>query len=290
MAVNKKYPFSQMDLERFQPSSWDDIVGNPAIKEYFFDAIYCIRERGDISGFNMIATGPSRDGKTSAITFGMRCMLCCNLDLETMNPCHSCENCTAKFHLFGNDGWNNSVDLYGDPDKNPTPVRFHYFPLDCTQLKEADVESLIAKILVDDGQLKFVYLDEVHRLSKRWMDEKLLKPTEMYPAIWLASSAVVEKEREDDDSKIDKMFQNRFSHKLRTERPNEDEMLSWLVDRCEQFKIKVEDNSTVPLNRLIDRSNRSPGMALQVLNRAHKKRSPLLTLKLVEEHIFDFDD
>ena len=31
-------------------------------------------------------------------------------------------------------------------------------------------------------------------------------------------------------------------------------------------------------------------MALQVLNKAHKRRSKLLTTAMVEEHTFDFDE
>ena len=121
------------------------------------------------------------------------------------------------------------------------------------------------------------------------MDERLLKPIEMYPAIWLASSASIEKEGENDDQKIDKMFQNRFSYRIKTQRPNTREMMLWLVARCKQFGIMVEEaEATLP--RLVERSNHSPGMALQVLNKAHKKRKPLLTMKMVEDHIFDFDE
>ena len=67
------------------------------------------------------------------------------------------------------------------------------------------------------------------------------------------------------------------------------EMMVWLAERCEEFGIKCEAPKQT-LKSLAERSNQLPGMALQVLNKAHKKRSKLLTAALVEEHVFDLDD
>ena len=60
------------DIERWIPERWDQIVGNRALKEYFWDMIWCVRIEGHRSGFNLLATGPSRTGKTSAISFGIK--------------------------------------------------------------------------------------------------------------------------------------------------------------------------------------------------------------------------
>ena len=289
MTVKTNLPETPDDLERYQPNSFDEIVGNHELKEFLQDMIYGVRMKGHKSGFNMLTTGPSRDGKTAAITLAVKALLCCNLDLESMKPCGVCENCKSRHHMNGTGEWNSIVDFSDTPELNPMPVRFHYYPIDCTWVNSERIEELISKLRIDDGNLKIVYLDEVHRLSRRWMDERLLKPIEMYPAIWMASSAIVEKEGDDDDQKIDKMFQNRFSYRIKTQRPNTKEMLGWLVARCKQFGITTEDNGET-LMRLVERSNHSPGMALQVLNKAHKKRKPILTMKMVEEHIFDFDE
>lgn len=277
------------DLERFSPSSFEEIVGNDELKEFCQDMIYCVRVKGHKSGFNMMTNGPSRDGKTATINLAIKALLCCNLNMETMRPCGVCENCTSKHYLNGTGEWNNIVDFSDNPELNPMPIRFHYFPIDCAHLDSEGIDDLILNIRIDDGNLKIVYLDEFHKLARREMDEKLLIPTEKYPVIWLASSAVIEKEHQDDKKKVDKMFQNRFSFRIKTQRPDSKKLLSWLIARCQQFEIKVEKaEKTLP--RLVERSNRSPGMALQVLNKAHKKRKPLLTMKMVEEHIFDFDD
>ena len=62
------------DIERWIPKRWDQIVGNRALKEYFWNMIWCVRKDGHRSGFNLLATGPSRTGKTSAISFGIKCL------------------------------------------------------------------------------------------------------------------------------------------------------------------------------------------------------------------------
>lgn len=64
---------------------------------------------------------------------------------------------------------------------------------------------------------------------------------------------------------------------------------SWPAQRCEEWGIECEEPKETLL-RLAERSQQVPGMALQVLNKAHKRRSKLLTRSIVENHVFDFDD
>lgn len=85
------------------------------------------------------------------------------------------------------------------------------------------------------------------------------------------------------------MFQNRFTFRLETQKPTVDEMVFWLAERCEEWGIRLEAPEST-LQRLAERSRCLPGMALQVVNKAHKKRSKLLTRQLVDEHVFNFDD
>ena len=66
-------------------------------------------------------------------------------------------------------------------------------------------------------------------------------------------------------------------------------MTIWLAERCEEFEIQCESPKQT-LTSLAERSDQLPGMALQVLNKAHKKRSKRLTTELVESHIFDLDE
>lgn len=275
------------DIERWIPERWDQIVGNRVLKEYFWDMIWCVRKDGHRSGFNLLATGPSRTGKTSAVTFGIKCLGCLNFDFSTMNPCGTCKSCTLNHHLYGNDGWENIVDFL-DEHEVPTPVRYHYHPVDCTRLTEADLEAKLAKIRVCNEDLRIIYLDEVHRLSRRFMDERLLKPLEDFPAIWIASSAYVKRDG-DSGQPLDKMFQNRFTFRITTELPDLDTLVLWLAKRCHEWGIRVEvPETTLPL--LAERCHQIPGMALQVLNKAHKRRNKVLTLASVEEHVFDLEE
>lgn len=278
-----------VDIERWKPERWDQIVGNQELKEYFWDMIWCIRKEGHRSGFNLLLTGPSRGGKTSCIVFGLKCLFCLNFDFTTMNPCGRCPNCTMKIHLYGTRGWEDYIDFV-EPEEKPTPVRFSYLPLDCTRLSEGELDRILDRVSVDDRMLRVIYLDEVHRLARRFMDERLLKPLEDPTAIWIASSAYVKKDEENNGSiKLEKMFQNRFTFRIDTQKPAVEQLAVWLAERCGEWGIRCEDPEPI-LTRLAQRCNQIPGMALQVLNKAHKRRSKLLTREMVERHIFDFDD
>jgi hypothetical protein len=277
-----------LDIERWLPERWDQIVGNQELKEYFWDLIHCVRKEGHRSGFNLLLTGPSRGGKTSGVTFGIKCLLCLDFDFKTMNPCGSCPNCRMKVHLYGNDGWEDFITFSRD-QKNLRPTRFHFLPLDCTRLDADDLERILTRVSVDDETLRVVYLDEVHRLNRRSLDERLLKPLEHSRAIWIASSAYVKKGGDADGKRLEKMFQNRFTYRIDTQKPTVQELAVWLAERCEEWGIHCDDPKAA-LTRLAQRSNQIPGMALQVLNKAHKRRSKLLTSQMVDQHIFDLDD
>lgn len=275
------------DVERFQPQCWDHIVGNQKLKEYFWDMIWCIRKEGHRSGFNLLTTGESRSGKTATVSFGIKCLGCYDLDFETMNPCGRCANCTMNHHLYGNEDWEGFAEWLSE-EEAPTPIRYSYLPIDCTR-PESELEASLSKIRVNDENLRIVYLDEVHGLKRRNMDEKLLTPLEKYPIIWIASSAVIKKDHADDKSKVDEMFQNRFSFRINTQKPSVEELTAWLAQRCTELGIQCED-ARETLRHLAQRSNRNTGMALHVLNRAHKKRSKILTKEMVEDHVFNFND
>lgn len=280
-------PSACNDIERFQPQCWDHIVGNQKLKEYFWDMIWCVRKEGHRSGFNSIVEGESRSGKTATIQFGIKCLGCFDFNFDTMNPCGRCKNCTMNHHIYGNDGWETYVDFLTE-EEAPTPIRYLYLSLDCTQLSESELDKCVMKVRVDDDNLRVIYLDEVHRLSRRFLDERLLKPLEDFPAIWIASSANVKKDHVADKSKLDDMLQNRFSFLISTEKPSVPELSRWLAQRCNDFGICCEASHET-LTRLAQRSNRVPGMALHVLNQAHKRRSKLLTRQMVDEHVFSFN-
>lgn len=95
------------------------------------------------------------------------------------------------------------------------------------------------------------------------MDERLLKPLEDFPAIWIASSANV-KSNGDDRHRLDKMFQNRFTFRITTELSDLDQLVIWLAERDHEWGIRVE-LPEVTLPRPAERCHQVPGMAPQVL-------------------------
>ncbi len=271
----------------YKPETWEDVVGNQELKELCLGLIHRVRILGSTEAFKLLVTGVSRGGKTSLIEFVIKVLLCCNLDRESLVPCGKCVNCKNRVYKFGTGDWNGHVAFF-DNSENQTPVRFHYHPLDCARAGTQEVEELLNEIRIDDGDLRIVYLDEVHRLSKQSLDERFLIPLEHYKVIWFASSAMVKESSHDSAQKLDKMFQNRFL-RVQTEKPDETEMTHWLARRCHQHELNCDDAENV-LRLLSRRSNLIPGMALQVLDRACISTNRELTREMVERFPFDLDD
>lgn len=275
------------DPERWLMTSWDQMIGNSRLRTYCQDVVLGVRERGVLSGYNSLIKGPSRTGKTSAIKLMVQAIGCLNLNFDTLAPCGTCFNCRHKNHILGNEGWVEIADVLGESEA-PTPIRYLYLPVECPRLTVGDLDELIAKVRYDDGNLKIIYLDEVHRLGRNFNDEKFLGVLEDSSAIWIASSANLQRDPGDKPSALDKMFCNRFSFRINTEKPSIEELMIWLADRCEEFGLAVEAPEET-LRELSLRSMRVPGLALHVLNRAHKSRSRELTRQLLEEHDFSFE-
>jgi len=286
--LNKIAAQTNVDFERFRPRCWDDITGNEEIVEHLKSMLLGIRVRRDFTGWNTLITGPSRSGKTSLIKWFIRCVLCLNLaDLENICPCYKCLNCENDWDTFGSQEWENIIDFISDTVK--TPIRCSIYVVNCATTTERELDDIVGKVRVDDGMVKIVYLDEVHRLSRRNLDERLLKPLEDTKAIWLATSAYVKKDKIDDSSKLDPMFQNRFSFRLTTSPPSVKKLAQWLAQRCIEANLKVDEPTKDILTIVAERSKCIPGLALQVLNRAVKSRDRMLTKKLAEEFCFSLD-
>ena len=257
-------------MERWVPSSWSEIVGNPELTEHLQDVLWSVRVREDLTGHNTLVYGPSRSGKTASLKLFMRCLLCHNLDTETLNPCQrECPACRAGSERFGAAGIEQQVHK----------VLIHCQAIDCTAVTETTLREKLQEMRDYPG-VRAVYFDELHRLARRNMDEQLLKQTEEKDFIWLASAISVKD--------LDRAFLNRFSTKIKTELPTTDELVAWIKQRCEEIKLDWEDDQT--LVRLAQRANRVPGLAIQVVARADKKRKRLLTRSLAESHRFTCDD
>ena len=282
-AVN---PLNQ--IVNFEPQSWDDILGNRTIREYFKDMIYNVRVVGRWADLNALVIGAPRTGKSASILYGMKCLGCFNLNFETLDACGTCASCQGKQYKYGNREWEHWCSILSD-DEAPTPIEFHYAPVDCTTLDVEGIKKLTIDLEANEHILNVIYLDEIHRLCSRNMDEKLLIPMDKFPAIWIASSAYADRKDGSSGRPLEKMLQNRFTYRLPTEKPTDQELAIWTARQCKRIGITVEDPKST-LNLLAQRCDRIPGMAIAVLRKAFNKREKILTRKLLDEHVFDFDD
>src|SRR5262249_12416284 len=134
--------------------------------------------------------------------------------------------------------------------------KVHYLPLDCTKIKSAAELIDVLTELRDYGGTRVVFLDEVHRLQHRAMDEQLLVPLRERDFVWVVASAHT--------ANLEPMFLNRFV-KLETELPTLEELVLWLADRCSVWGVRHEDEALI---RLAERAGRLPGIALQAVDYA----------------------
>jgi AAA+ superfamily predicted ATPase len=114
------------------------------------------------------------------------------------------------------------------------------------------------------------------------MDERLLTTLDRPGIICIASSAVV--------GELDEMVLNRFEDKIEIEKPTVDELAEFLGERCEEWGIQCVEDAYATLCRLAELSDQIPGLALQVLRRAHRCLGKRLTMEMVEEHVFKIEE
>jgi len=256
-----------VEIQKWLPERFSEFVGNSRLISYFQNGI----STGCGIG-NTLITGPSRSGKTAFVKFFIRACFCCHRDPATGDPCGRCQTCTDD--IGTNECW--GIFSYCDPDQEHRPVDLHYVPIDCPRTTEKELRSTLDD-LRDTSGVRIVYLDEVHRLVHRNMDEMLLKIMEERNFVWIASSAST--------TGLERMFLNRFPIKRRTNLPGTEELAIFITHRCRAWQIDWDEPST--LTRLAERSHHTPGLALQVLVAAAAEPDRLLTGELVEEHEFE---
>jgi hypothetical protein len=199
----------------------------------------------------------------------MRTIVCKVLDLETLTPCDgTCQGCRQ---ITGVEATQGDSGLFVYSHTPPTQTSIHFYLVDCTKiLSPSDLVKKLDQFKLWPDDYVIVYFDEVHRLVKRGMDEILLKEVEERRALWFFSTAK--------PGELEDMFLHRLI-KLDTHLPTVEEMENLLVCLCEEAKIRWEPEAIV---RLIEKSNRIVGIALQALSMASVYPEEGLTLDLVE--------
>jgi hypothetical protein len=263
---------SRIDIQRWYPQKWDQVVGNSELVEHYKTALRHFLT-GVVKGPSTLILGSSSSGKTGVTKLLVQCLMCKKLDTVTLNPCGA-ENCkwckfvSARLSLT-------ALETFG------TEANVHFVPIDCTRITADRLEEEVRNVEWSEG-VGVVYLDEVHGLHRPGnpLERKLLKPIQETSSTWIASSTTM--------GELVPEFLNRFPHKIKTELPTKDALVEWLADRCESWKIDWDDAATLLL--LAQRANRIPGLALQVLEQADMGTPRCVTRKLVEEHVFYFGE
>jgi DNA polymerase III delta prime subunit len=269
-------PLARPDIMRWLPAKWEFFLGNHQIIKQFRRLVKKVRrmaesgEMGDNNNPNFLLTGPSRSGKTALVKFLMRCIACQQFDPRTLNPCDGrCPTCRERPETVGLEGlfaYHAAIVAGGDEQ-----IPIHLSVIDCSKiLTPSDFRAKLDDIGLDYQGIRIIYLDEVHRLVSRSMDEMLLKTVEERRAIWLFSTAK--------PGDLEDMFTNRVL-KLQTELPEPEEMAEWLAARCNEWQIRWRPEAIV---RLVEKSNRVVGTAMHALVLAALDDEAGLSLDLVE--------
>jgi|GEM_PF-1610754 len=260
------------DILRWIPPTWDHFLGNRRLKRFLKRLLLAIRkqiEEGQVRELNkppFLLTGLSRSGKTAMVSFFVRCLACQLLDMETLNPCDGrCEACKQRPEVNGENG------VFAYLRESDRSVHVHLQVIDALMIEgPSELREKVRELREFDG-IRVVYVDEVHRLVRREMDEILLKAIEQKGFIWIFSTARPEG--------LEDMFLNRLI-KVSTELPEAGDMEEWLADRCDEWGIKWEADAIL---RVVEKSNRVVGTALHALALAAIEPKTGLTLELVEE-------
>jgi replication-associated recombination protein RarA len=228
-------PETLVDIERWIPQRWEQILGNEDLVEHYQDNSRSMLA-GDRKGLNTMVFGESRSGKTAITKLFARCLLCENLDFTTLNPCNgTCQNCQTDVSRYGLEGL--ETDL--------RQGKVHYVPIDCTSISMPELQHRLIEWR-DYAGIRVVYLDEVHRLQRNFLDEQLLKPVEERNFMWIVSSANI--------TGLEQMLKNRFT-RIKTTQSSLEQFALWLGQRCTEWQIRWDDSHI--LLRLAERQSQN---------------------------------
>lgn len=252
--------------------SWNEFVGVDRVVQHFKNALRIRRfEKSKDVNLSTFLFGDPGTGKSAlAKKFG-QCFLCPNLDPVTLEACNKCRACT-ELCKEGNDSIATRIE----------GSDYYWSPLDCASMAKMAPDAMINEIteLQDaPGLFRTVHLEEVGCLGKRSDDLACLVPMDDKDFIWLATGMTL--------GGLSEAFLRRFSHKIRMTVPEPSELALWLAAKCKALGIACEDYQVVL--KLSQRAKRRVGRAMQVLDVARSMKEPL-TMELVDNHVFGFDD
>lgn len=253
------------DIARWIPRGFDEVLGNQLMITHFQNVVLA----GGY-GPHTLVLGPTRTGKTATTKIHLQILVCKHTALTSIRPCGECEYCTKNILRDGQRG----IESHLRSDAKFLFEKIHVLPIDCSHATESSLKELLREARDYDDGLRILYLDEVHRLGKRGLDELFLKPMEEENLTVIASSTTTRG--------LEPAFLNRFAVRLHTERPALDVMSVWLAHRCAEWMLTWDDSKT--LIALAELSSRAPGVALHVLGWAASTPDRVVLKAMVDQH------
>ena len=265
--MNNRIP-TPHDIQRYRPTRLIDFVGCEQAKSVLADLI-----RADGDSMNTIITGDTGTGKFAMIEACLRTRNCPYSAGPLLGPCGVCADCLA--FDFENEDTGCFVigriktNLFGS-------VVTHFYNVDCCHLGAAEIRKLANDISWHGKDRSIVFLDETQDLGDGKRDRFLLTKMIKLNAIWIAAGTTTDG--------LSPTFVRRFACRCVTTLPTAAALASYLVQRCEAWKIAYDCPETFGL--LVERSQLRTAECIAVLARAASREGRRLDKQLVMDHPF----
>lgn len=255
------------EIHRYIPRSLDEICGNRELKQWIVDSMNSqIQGRGT----SIMLRGPRRSGKSSAIKFYLRSLMCPNRDQETLAPCwrKDCRPCQHFDHREAQVGLTH-VLCFDIQAKAPVQI----LPLHCGKIDRDDLIRDLALLKEGEG-VRVILLEEAGELGRKGLDRFLVTEADDREAVWIAVDPDFEPLRSSP-------LLDRFDEVIDTQLPAPLEFCEFILGRCIAWKIDFDRDDPALFVDLGQRTDYRVGRAYKALTIA-ARRGRRLTRAIVE--------
>lgn len=218
-------------IENWFPTKWSEVVGNHDVKLQWKNMI----QRGPM---NMVISGPNGTAKSRMCQLGLRSMLCRHRidDLDPCGVCDTCRNSSGRMASL-------SGVFVGIHD---AACCVHM--VDCLTVSAGELRVLSRDSSIEDPTT-IVCLDEIDALVRRDIFNEIKNACDQSPASWIGTAISLKprkaKARRQPIVQWPPEMNRRFGRRIGTELPNEVNLQAWILDRCREWEINLENEQVV---------------------------------------------